>query len=63
MTGPPGAGKSTLTTKLTQAYRADGKRVGLWKGLGEAFPPVADPSAMPVIVPPPALPLGAQPHA
>jgi 3-hydroxyacyl-CoA dehydrogenase/enoyl-CoA hydratase/3-hydroxybutyryl-CoA epimerase len=25
---------------------ADGKRTGLWKGLREAFPPVADPSAL-----------------
>jgi 3-hydroxyacyl-CoA dehydrogenase/enoyl-CoA hydratase/3-hydroxybutyryl-CoA epimerase len=25
---------------------ADGKRIGLWAGLGEAFPPVQDPSAL-----------------
>jgi 3-hydroxyacyl-CoA dehydrogenase / enoyl-CoA hydratase / 3-hydroxybutyryl-CoA epimerase len=25
---------------------ADGKRIGLWAGLGEAFPPVKDPSAL-----------------
>jgi LAO/AO transport system kinase len=29
MTGPPGAGKSTITTQLTTAYRARGKRVGI----------------------------------
>ena len=29
LTGPPGAGKSTLTMRLTAAYRAAGKRVGV----------------------------------
>jgi LAO/AO transport system kinase len=29
LTGPPGAGKSTMTTALTRAYRAEGKRVGI----------------------------------
>jgi len=29
MTGPPGAGKSTLTTQLVNAYRAAGLRVGI----------------------------------
>lgn len=29
ITGPPGAGKSTLTTQLTQAYRAAGLTVGI----------------------------------
>lgn len=29
ITGPPGAGKSTLTTELTQAYRAAGLTVGI----------------------------------
>jgi LAO/AO transport system kinase len=29
LTGPPGAGKSTLTTSLTRAYRAQGLRVGI----------------------------------
>ena len=29
ITGPPGAGKSTLTTALTRAYRADGLTVGI----------------------------------
>ncbi len=29
LTGPPGAGKSTLTTRLAAAYRADGLRVGV----------------------------------
>ncbi len=29
ITGPPGAGKSTLTTALTRAYRAAGLRVGI----------------------------------
>jgi ATPase subunit of ABC transporter with duplicated ATPase domains len=29
MTGPPGAGKSTITTLLVQAYRAAGLRVGV----------------------------------
>jgi len=30
-------------------YGEDGKRVGLWKGLRDAFPPVADPSAISLI--------------
>ncbi len=29
ITGPPGAGKSTLTDKITRAYRAQGKTVGI----------------------------------
>lgn len=29
LTGPPGAGKSTLTERLTQAYRAEGLRVAV----------------------------------
>lgn len=29
ITGPPGAGKSTLTTRLAKAYRAQGLRVGI----------------------------------
>ena len=29
ITGPPGAGKSTLTTALTRAYRAEGLNVGI----------------------------------
>jgi LAO/AO transport system kinase len=29
LTGPPGAGKSTLTMRLTSAYRAQGKRLGV----------------------------------
>jgi LAO/AO transport system kinase len=29
ITGPPGAGKSTLTNALIRAYRAEGKRVGV----------------------------------
>jgi LAO/AO transport system kinase len=29
LTGPPGAGKSTLTTRLAAAYRADGLKVGV----------------------------------
>jgi LAO/AO transport system kinase len=29
ITGPPGAGKSTLTTRLASAYRASGLRVGI----------------------------------
>ena len=29
ITGPPGAGKSTLTTQLTRAYRAEGLTVGI----------------------------------
>jgi len=29
MTGPPGAGKSTLTNKLTGFYRSQGKKVGI----------------------------------
>ncbi|MFL5605717.1 MAG: methylmalonyl Co-A mutase-associated GTPase MeaB [Gemmatimonadaceae bacterium] len=29
LTGPPGAGKSTLTTALTRAYRAEGLTVGI----------------------------------
>lgn len=29
LTGPPGAGKSTMTTQLAQAYRAQGMRVGI----------------------------------
>jgi LAO/AO transport system kinase len=29
LTGPPGAGKSTLTTSLTRVYRAQGLRVGI----------------------------------
>ncbi len=29
MTGPPGAGKSTLTNKLTQYYRSQGKKIGI----------------------------------
>lgn len=29
LTGPPGAGKSTLTTRLTRSYREAGKRVGV----------------------------------
>ncbi|MEJ2104128.1 MAG: methylmalonyl Co-A mutase-associated GTPase MeaB [Ignavibacteriaceae bacterium] len=29
ITGPPGAGKSTLTNQLTKLYRAEGKKVGI----------------------------------
>nr|WP_279384586.1 GTP-binding protein [Geotalea toluenoxydans] len=29
LTGPPGAGKSTLVDQLTAAYRKAGKRVGV----------------------------------
>jgi 3-hydroxyacyl-CoA dehydrogenase/enoyl-CoA hydratase/3-hydroxybutyryl-CoA epimerase len=35
-----------LAGKGFYEYDSDGKRAGLWKGLGEAFPPVDDPSAI-----------------
>ena len=47
ITGPPGAGKSTITNQLTKYYRKQNKKIGIKIGRAHVRTPVTSGSRMP----------------